>query len=168
MYKNDREIPSELTHMANPRARAKQSDRCGTCGAVNNPLAFFVLNLLIIEAMLTVMLTISRLDEAHIWDGFLWMVGIFIGGVLIMAGLTILTPIKSWEAEIHDPTERRVFIVLDNGSTWRNTGGLARQTGLPEEKVSEIFGKYSDTFIRILEGASLTGSALAGLIESVG
>ena len=80
--------------MATPRSRAKQTDRSGILASVNNPLAFFVLNLLIIEAMLTVVLTCSKLDEVHIWAGFLWMVGIFIGEVLIVTGLTILSPTK--------------------------------------------------------------------------
>jgi hypothetical protein len=47
-------------------------------------------------------------------------------------------------------------------------GGIARQTGLPEQRVAEILKKYNLTLTRLSETPSLSGSALVGLIEKVG
>ncbi len=78
--------------MPTTRPKSTQAGRSGVLRSVDNPLAFFVLNLLIIEATLTIVLTCSRLSEDHIWIGFLWMIGIFFIEVLIVAGFTIFAP----------------------------------------------------------------------------
>ena len=46
--------------------------------------------------------------------------------------------------------------------------GIARQTGLPESRVAEILAKYNMTLTRLSEVPSVSGQALAGLIEKVG
>jgi hypothetical protein len=51
---------------------------------VRTPLGFYVLTLLILESTLAIVLTCSRLTEEHIWSGFLWMIGIFIGVVCLV------------------------------------------------------------------------------------
>jgi hypothetical protein len=47
-------------------------------------------------------------------------------------------------------------------------GGIARQTGLSEERVAEILAKYNLKLTRLSETPSISGSALVGLIEKVG
>jgi len=44
-----------------------------------------VLTLLILEGTLSIVLTCSKLTEEHIWSGFLWMVGVFIGVVILVS-----------------------------------------------------------------------------------
>lgn len=77
-----------------PRIPTKRDDRSGVLQAITNPLGFYVLALLIVEATLALVLTYSRLSEEHVWTGFLLMLGIFIGEVLIVTGLTIFAPTK--------------------------------------------------------------------------
>jgi hypothetical protein len=47
-------------------------------------------------------------------------------------------------------------------------GGIARQTGLSEERVAQILAKYNLKLTRLAETPSVSGSALVGLIEKVG
>lgn len=51
---------------------------------VTTPLGFYVLTLLILEGTLSIVLTASKLTEEHIWSGFLWMIGVFIGVVILV------------------------------------------------------------------------------------
>jgi hypothetical protein len=75
----------------------------------------------------------------------------------------------SWQATVTDPDEVKVFLALDGPSyTWRTIGGIARQTGLREKRVSEILDKYNLRLTRQSEVPSISGSALVGLIEKVG
>jgi hypothetical protein len=60
--------------------------------AIATPLSFFVLTLLIIESTLSIVLIYAGFTEAYKWTGFLWMVGIFIGVVGFVAGMTIWNP----------------------------------------------------------------------------
>jgi hypothetical protein len=46
--------------------------------------------------------------------------------------------------------------------------GIARQTGLSEDRVAQILGKYNLQLTRLSETPSVSGSALVGLIEKVG
>ena len=71
--------------MATPR-KTRKANRGGTLQALTTPLTFLGLALLIIEATLAVVLSSSKLSEEHVWAGFLWMVGIFIG-ILAVATL---------------------------------------------------------------------------------
>jgi hypothetical protein len=75
----------------------------------------------------------------------------------------------SWQELVSDPEERLVFAALDGPNyTWRTIGGIARQTGLSEKRVSEILDKYNLSLTRQSEVPSISGSALVGLIEKVG
>jgi len=59
-------------------------------------------------------------------------------------------------------------MALDGPSyTWRTVGGVARQTGLPEERVLQILAKYNMSLTRLSETPSASGSALVGLMEKV-
>ena len=60
--------------------------------AITTPLGFYALALLIVEATLAIVLTWSKLDAAHVWSGFLWMIGTFIGVLVIVTVLTIWNP----------------------------------------------------------------------------
>jgi hypothetical protein len=77
----------------------------------------------------------------------------------------------SWKTAINmeDPDEFKVFMALDGDNhTWRTIGGISRQTGLSEGRVSEIIAKYSPQLTRLSETPSFSGSALVGLVENVG
>jgi hypothetical protein len=70
---------------------------------------------------------------------------------------------------VTDPDEGKVFLALDGPNyTWRTMSGIARQTGLGEQRVAEILKKYNLTLTRLSETPSVSGSALVGLIEKVG
>jgi hypothetical protein len=75
----------------------------------------------------------------------------------------------NWKDTVNDPDEVKVFLALDGPQyTWRTTSGIARQTGLSEEKVAAILKKYNLTLTRLSETPAVSGSALVGLIEKVG
>lgn len=75
----------------------------------------------------------------------------------------------NWKDTVTDPDEVKVFLALDGPQyTWRTTSGIARQTGLSEEKVAAILKKYNLTLTRLSETPAVSGSALVGLIEKVG
>jgi hypothetical protein len=74
-----------------------------------------------------------------------------------------------WQETVSDPDEIKVFEALDRPDyTWRTIGGIARQTGLKEERIAQILDKYNLTLTRLAETPSVSGSALVGLIEKVG
>lgn len=70
----------------------KSTDRGNVIRAITTPLGFYVLALLIVEAMLAIVLTCSKLDAEHIWSGSLWMIGIFISVIIVVTLLTVLNP----------------------------------------------------------------------------
>ena len=75
----------------------------------------------------------------------------------------------NWKNTVTDPDEVKVFLALDGPNyTWRTMSGIARQTGLSEQRVAEILKKYNLTLTRLSETPSLSGSALVSLIEKVG
>jgi hypothetical protein len=75
----------------------------------------------------------------------------------------------NWKDTVTDPEEVKVFLALDGPQyTWRTMGGIARQTGLSEERVAAILKKYNLTLTRLSETPAVSGSALVGLIEKVG
>ena len=80
--------------MAAPRSPARKDDRTGVLRAITTPLGFYVLALLIVEATLALVLAGAKLSEEHVWSGFLWMIGVFSGVMVIMTGLTIFAPTK--------------------------------------------------------------------------
>jgi len=74
-----------------------------------------------------------------------------------------------WKTTVTDSNEIKVFLALDGPSyTWRTPGGIARQTGLTEERVMQILAKYNLSLTRLSDVPSASGSMLAGLIEKVG
>ena len=77
-----------------PARRPAARNRSDLIRVITTPLGFFVLALLIVEATLCVVLSASKLTEPHVWTGFLWMIGIFIGVVTIVTFLTVLWPKK--------------------------------------------------------------------------
>ena len=75
----------------------------------------------------------------------------------------------NWQQTVTDPDEVKVFLALDGPQyTWRTMGGIARHTGLAEDRVAQILTKYNLKLTRLAETPSLSGSALVGLIEKVG
>lgn len=75
----------------------------------------------------------------------------------------------SWQDTVTDSDEIKVFMALDGPKyTWRTVGGIARQTGLSEDRVTQILDKYNLRLTRLSEMPSVSGSALVGLIEKVG
>ena len=75
----------------------------------------------------------------------------------------------NWKDIITDPDEVLVFMALDGFyDTWRTIGGIARQTGLSEDRVFEILKKYHSALISMSDVPSLSGSPLFGLFEKVG
>ncbi len=75
----------------------------------------------------------------------------------------------NWKETVKDPDEIKVFMALDGPEyTWRTMGGIARQTGLSEERVAQILATYNLKLTRLSETPSVSGSALVGLIEKVG
>lgn len=74
-----------------------------------------------------------------------------------------------WKNTVTDPDEVKVFLALDGPNyTWRTMSGIARQTGLNEQRVAEVLKKYNLTLTRLSETPAVSGSALVGLIEKVG
>jgi hypothetical protein len=75
----------------------------------------------------------------------------------------------NWQETVKDADEIKVFMALDKPEyTWRTMAGVARQTGLSEDRVAQILAKYNLTLTRLSETPSASGSALVGLIEKVG
>jgi hypothetical protein len=75
----------------------------------------------------------------------------------------------NWQETVTDADEIKVFMALDGPTyTWRTIGGIARQTGLSEDRVAQILNKYNLKLTRLSDSPSLSGSALVGLIEKVG
>ena len=75
----------------------------------------------------------------------------------------------NWKDTVTDPDEVKMFLALDGPSyTWRTISGIARQTGLNEQRVTEVLKKYNLTLTRMSDTPSVSGSALVGLIEKVG
>jgi hypothetical protein len=60
--------------------------------AITTPLGFYVLALLIVEGTLCIVLTASKLNEEKVWSGFLWMIGVFIGVVVVVTLFAWLNP----------------------------------------------------------------------------
>ena len=60
--------------------------------AITTPLGFYVLSLLIVEATLGLVLTTSKLSEAHVWIGFFVMIGLFLIVFVVVSGLVVWSP----------------------------------------------------------------------------
>jgi hypothetical protein len=74
-----------------------------------------------------------------------------------------------WNTAITDPDEIKVFKALDGPDiTWRTVSAIARQTGLPEDRVAGILAKHNLKLTTFANVPSISGSALVGLIEKVG
>jgi hypothetical protein len=75
----------------------------------------------------------------------------------------------NWQQKVTDADEIKVFMALDKPEyTWRTMRGIARQTGLSEDRVAQILAKYNLELTRMSDSPSVSGSALVGLIEKVG
>jgi hypothetical protein len=91
------------------------------------------------------------------------------GGALDAAGNLAHRPAMNWRNTVIDPDEIKVFLALDGpATTWRTVSAIARQTGLSESRVAQIFAKYDLTLTRRAEVPSISGQPLVGLIEKVG
>jgi N-glycosylase/DNA lyase len=74
----------------------------------------------------------------------------------------------TWKEIVKDPNEIKVFMALDGPQlTWRTVGGIARQTGLPEDHIWRILSKYDKELTRLSEVPSASGNPLVGLRERV-
>ena len=69
-----------------------RSGRPDLVHSITTPLGFYILVLLIIEATLSVVLSYSKLSEEHVWDGFLWMLGICAVVVIFVTVLVFWQP----------------------------------------------------------------------------
>ena len=75
----------------------------------------------------------------------------------------------NWKDNVTDPDEIKVLMALDGPNcTWRTVSAIARQIGLSETRVAQIFAKHNLTLTRLSDVRSITGQALVGLIEKVG
>jgi len=72
--------------------RARESGWAKILRQIQTPLGFYVLALLIVESTLCIVLTAAGFEQSYKWSGFLCMIGVFAGVVLIVTGLTILSP----------------------------------------------------------------------------
>src|SRR5438067_11847618 len=77
-----------------PKKPPGRKGRADLIRSITTPLGFFVLALLIVEVTLGIVLSKSRLPQEYAWQGFFWLVGIFIGVVIVVVGLTIFSPIN--------------------------------------------------------------------------
>ena len=74
----------------------------------------------------------------------------------------------TWQEVVKDPNEIKAFMALDGPEyTWRTVGGIARQTGLSEQELWQIFAKYNRDLIRMSETPSASGKPLVGLVSKV-
>lgn len=74
----------------------------------------------------------------------------------------------SWRDTIVNSDEVKVFEALDQpGYTWRTVSAVAREAGLTEERVSEIFEKYENNLTRRLKSPTLSVPDLVGLVANV-
>jgi hypothetical protein len=77
--------------------------------------------------------------------------------------------VPDWRKVVKDAEEIRVFMSLDAPDyTWRTVGGVARQTGLSEDRVWEILAKYAPRLVRLSTVPSASGKPLVGLLHNVG
>jgi hypothetical protein len=75
----------------------------------------------------------------------------------------------NWKDVITDPDEMKVVMALDGPThTWRTVSAVARQTGLPEDRVLKILAKYNMQLTRLSDIPSASGTPLVGLLERVG
>jgi hypothetical protein len=70
----------------------KRTGKIAVIKSITTPLGFYVLALLIVEATLAVVLTGSKPSAEHVWAGFLWMIGVFIGTVVIVTLFAAFKP----------------------------------------------------------------------------
>ena len=73
------------------KPRSSSASVAGVIKAITTPLGFYVLALLIVETTLALVLR-AQLDPTQRYTGFLWMIGIFIGVVVIVTLLAIFNP----------------------------------------------------------------------------
>jgi hypothetical protein len=66
--------------------------RAGIIRAITTPLGFYVLSLLIVEATIGLVLTASKLSEAHVWWGLLVVIGLFLFVFVVVTALVIWNP----------------------------------------------------------------------------
>jgi hypothetical protein len=77
--------------------------------------------------------------------------------------------VPDWKEIVKDAEEIRVFMSLEGPEyTWRTVGGVARQTGLSEDRVWEILAKYTPRLVRLSAIPSASGKPLVGLLQKVG
>jgi len=82
-----------MSDPASKRPRTRRAiNRAQILQQVRTPLGFYVLTLLIVEGTLSIVLACSKLTEEHIWSGFLWMIGVFIGVVVLVTLFVWLKP----------------------------------------------------------------------------
>ena len=78
--------------MALPKKPNARVNRPELIRAITTPLGFYVLTLLIVEAMLTLVLTCSNFSEDSRWEGFICMFAAFAVFVLVVTVLTVFFP----------------------------------------------------------------------------
>jgi hypothetical protein len=72
--------------------RSKKDDRLKILEQIQTPLGFYVLALLIIESTLGMVLAFAGFEQNYKSYGFLLMIAVFTGLVLVVSGLTVFNP----------------------------------------------------------------------------
>lgn len=96
------------------RQTVSLKDRGQIIRQVTTPLGFYVLTLLILETTLSVVLTWSKLNEDHVWCGFILMIVMFFVVVLIVTAFVSLKPQSLlFEKEQYLPPELELSALKD-------------------------------------------------------
>ena len=61
-------------------------------GVIKTPLGFYVLALLIVESTLSIVLSCSKLNEEHVWDGFKLMIWVLAAVLLVVTMFAVFNP----------------------------------------------------------------------------
>jgi len=77
---------SPVKNSSNSKARAN------LVGIIKTPLSFYVLALLIVEATLAIVLSFSKLNEQHVWEGFKLMIWVLAAVLLIVTLFAVFSP----------------------------------------------------------------------------
>ena len=85
-------LPSRKTKQQSAATPAPKSDRIGVIGAVNTPLGFFALIVLVVEALIGATTLLSKLSEAHQYIMLWAMIGMLFLMIALVAAIAVWKP----------------------------------------------------------------------------